>query len=77
MNTQMSSYPSIYLSVYLQYQELLARSWRHEHEAELTGEEEKEQLFVAHQPVKSATFASSHACHLMLKHIHTLHLFCS
>ncbi len=70
MYTQMSSYASIHLSIYLQYQVLLAQSWRHKHEAELTGEEEREQLFVAHQPVKSAMFASSDLPPHAQTHIH-------
>ena len=52
---------------------LLARSWSYKHEAELSGEEEREQLSVAHQPVKSAMFVSLHTHHLHTKtHTHTL-----
>lgn len=36
----------------------------------MSGEEEREQLFVAHQPVKSAMFASSHTHHFTLRRIH-------
>lgn len=74
MGTKLSSiHPSIQPSLYLSVcQALLARSWRCKHEAELSGEEEKEQLSVAHQPVKSAMFVSSHNHHLHAKtHTHT------
>ena len=72
MCTCLSVHPSIHPSLHLSVSQTLpARSCRYKH-AELSGEEEREQLSVAHQPVKSAMFVSSHTHHLHAQtHTHT------